>query len=585
MDFATLASYMEMIESTTKRLEMIQTTKQLFLQAGESEVGIICYLLLGSLGPDYAGIQIGMAERLILRSIAKATGITELKVEQKLNETGDLGQAAFDLLTNRKMRKLVSRKLTVSDAFNSIMSLSKLAGKRSIMQKIDGLASMLADMSPKEGKYLVRYVTGELRLGLAEMTLLDALSEAFAGGKDARQEVERIYNIRPDIGQIALTIRQHGLRGLRKIGIEIGIPIRMQLAERLGSAREIAQKVGLPCAIEYKYDGERIQAHKRGTEIELFSRRLENIGHQYPDVVESLARTIKARDAIFEMECIAVDADTGEIRPFQDLMQRRRKYEIDRVMREIPVSLRLFDVLCVDKRDLMKSAYRERRAVLEKMVKQGDRVQLSKMILAKSSEDIETFFEEAISDGMEGVMVKMLNSEYEAGARSFRWVKLKREYKAEMEDTLDLVIVGAYRGMGKRAQFKYGSFLVAIYDPESDTFRSTTRVGTGFTEQDLKKLGEMLENDLAPEKPARVDTKIEPDFWFKPRLVLEVIGAEVTISPIHTAAMGVIKKEAGLAIRFPRFTGKYRIDKEAEDATTQKELIEFYQTKLKRIPA
>ncbi len=584
MDFSTLAKYMQKIESTTKRLEMIQTTRQLFLEAEENEVGIICYILLGALGPDYAGTEIGMAEKLILRSIAKATGITELKVEQKLKEIGDLGQAAFELLTNRKMRKLVSRELTVSDTFNSIIALSKLAGKKSTMQKIDGLASVLADMSPQEGKYLVRYVTGELRLGLAEMTLLDALSEAFAGSKEARQEVESIYNIRPDIGQIALTIRRQGLEGLRKIRIEIGIPIRMQLAERLGSPQEIAQKVGLPCAIEYKYDGERIQAHKRGAEVKLFSRRLEDISHQYPDVVELLRGTIKTGDAIFEMECIAVEADTGEIRPFQDLMQRRRKYEIERVMREIPVNLKLFDVLFIDRRDLMDSPYKERRAVLEKMVKKDDRVQLSKMILAKSSEDIERFFEEAISDGMEGVMVKMLDSEYEAGARSFRWVKLKREYKAEMEDTLDLVIIGAYRGMGKRAQFKYGSFLMAIYDPESDMFKSTTRVGTGFTEQDLGKLGEMLENDLAPEKPARVDSKIEPDFWFKPRLVLEVIGAEVTISPIHTAAMAAIKKHTGLAIRFPRFTGKYRIDKEAEDATTEKELIEFYQTKLKKIP-
>jgi len=583
MKFSTLADYMERIESTSKRLEMIDTTKQLFLEADENEIGQICYFLLGSLGPDYAGIEIGMAERLAMRSMAKAAGTDELTVERKLKEKGDLGQAAFELLKNRKMRKLVSKELTVSKCYDSILELSKLSGKKSTMQKIDGLASLLVDMSPEEGKYLVRYVTGELRLGLADMTLLDALSEAFAGGRESRNEAEDAYNIRPEIGYIARVMKSQGLKGLRNIKIQIGIPIRMELAERLSSAKEIAEKVGIPCGVEYKYDGERIQAHKKGNELVLFSRRLERITHQYPDVVGLLRKNIKTKDAIVEMECVAIDSETGEIRPFQELMQRRRKYEIEKMMHAIPVNLKLFDVLYIDGKVLMKAPYDERRKALERIVIQDDNVQLSKMILAESPQDIERFFEEAIEEGMEGVMVKMLKSEYEAGARSFRWVKLKREYKAKIEDTLDLVIVGAYRGMGKRAQFKYGSFLMAIYDPDSDTFKTTTRVGTGFTEEDLKRLGEMLETDLVSEKPPRVDSKVEPDYWFRPSVVLEIIGAEVTLSPTHNAAMGVIKKDAGLAIRFPRFTGKYRIDKKPEDATTEKELIEFYQDKLRKI--
>jgi DNA ligase-1 len=480
------------------------------------------------------------------------------------------------------MKKLVSTELTVSEAYRGALELSRLSGKGSISNKVASFARMLVDASPKEVKYLVRYVTGNLRLGIADMTLLDALSEAFVGGRERRSEVERVYNIRPDIGYIATQLKKEGPDGLRHVNIEVGIPIRMALAERLSSSAEILEKVGSPCAAEFKYDGERIQAHKKGDTVRLFSRRLEDITHQYPDVVEIVRERTRARSLIMEMECLATDPDSGELRPFQELMRRRRKHGISEMREEIPVSLRAFDVLYVNGKDLTRKPYSERRRVLGTVVDENERIQLSEMRTVRTEEEMNEFFEESVTEGMEGIMAKALDAEYEAGARSFKWVKLKREYRSELRDTLDLVIVGAYAGRGKRSQFKYGSFLMSVYEPENDTFPTVCKLGTGFTEDDLNKLGTELEKHKVKEKPSRVESKLNADFWFVPNVVLEVIGAEITLSPIHVAGWGKVKEGVGLAIRFPRFTGKYRVDKKAEDATTTSELVELHSARTQR---
>jgi DNA ligase-1 len=416
------------------------------------------------------------------------------------------------------------------------------------------------------------------------MTVLDALAIAYGGGKEAREQLERAYNISSDLGRVASIVAEKGLPGIEKLEVGIFEPIRPMLAERLSSPEEIMEKFGGKCVAEYKYDGERIQAHKQGTKAVLYSRRLEDISSQYPDAAELVKENIKAEEAIVEGECVAVDVETGEMRPFQELMHRRRKYGIEEAMQEYPVSLFLFDALSIDGKDFTLSPYPERRKALEKSLKENIRLCAAKQRLVKSVKELEEFFEEAIADGCEGVVCKAVgkDSVYQAGARGWLWIKYKRDYKSEMKDTVDLVVVGAFHGRGKRAG-TYGALLLATYNKKTDVFETVTKLGTGFTDKDLKEMPELLRKHEIPRKHSRVQSMLEADVWFEPAVVLEVLGAEITLSPIHMCAMDSIRKGSALAIRFPRFTGRYRTDKAPEDATTSDEVVEMYRGQLKKI--
>jgi DNA ligase-1 len=311
---------------------------------------------------------------------------------------------------------------------------------------------------------------------------------------------------------------------------------------------------------------------------------LENISKQYPDALDLLKKYIKAKEAIIECECVGIDLDTGEMRPFQELMHRRRKYEIEKAIEDYPVSLFMFDALYLDGKDLTQEPYPTRRKTLEKSVKGSDRVKIAKCILTDSATEMEKFFLEAIEDGCEGLVCKSIakDSFYQAGARGWLWIKYKRDYKSEMTDTVDLVVVGAFHGRGKRAG-TYGAVLLATYNPNNDTFETVTKCGTGFTDEDLAKLPKILQKHIIPHKHPRVNSILEADVWFEPAIVIEVLGAEITLSPIHTCGLNSVRKKSGFAIRFPRFTGKYRSDKSAEDATADSEIVEMYRKQLKRI--
>ncbi len=416
------------------------------------------------------------------------------------------------------------------------------------------------------------------------MTVLDALAIAYGGGKEAREALERAYNISSDLGRVAKTVVEKGLEGVKKFHVSIGEPVRPMLAERLGSPQEILEKLGGKCIAEFKYDGERIQAHKKGNEVILFSRRLENITEQYPDAVELFRKHTKAKDAIVEAEVVAIDPDTGEMRPFQELMHRRRKYGIQKAIEEYPVSLFMFDALYVDGKDLTLKPYPVRHKALERIIQPSERVRVAEYLIVNNPEELERFFEKAVENGCEGLMCKSINPDavYQAGARGWLWIKYKRDYKSEMTDTVDLVVVGAFHGRGKRGG-TYGALLLAAYDPDEDTFKTVTKCGTGFTDEDLAKLPKMMEKHKIPHRSPRVNSSLEAEVWFEPKAVVEVIGAEITLSPIHTCALDAIRKGSGLAIRFPRFTGNFRLDKAAEDATTTKEIVEMYRSQLKKV--
>jgi DNA ligase 1 len=414
--------------------------------------------------------------------------------------------------------------------------------------------------------------------------VLDALAIAYGGGKEAREFIERAYNISSDLGRVANIVSEKGLEGIQKFQVIVFEPIRPMLAERLGVPEEILEKFGGKCVAEYKYDGERVQAHKSGDKVVLFSRRLENISDQYPDAVTLIREQITAKEAILEAECVAVDLETGDMRPFQELMHRRRKYGVAEAIEQYPISLFAFDALYVDGKDLTQESFIHRRKTLESIIKPNDRVKPATQRHVGSPKELEDFFEQAIGEGCEGLMCKSISKDsiYQAGNRGWLWIKFKRDYRSEMTDTVDLVVVGAFHGRGKRVG-TYGALLLATYNDENDTFETVTKCGTGFTDKDLATLYEMLQKHVVPRKNSRVQSLLDADVWFEPSLVLEILGAEVTLSPIHMAAWDSIRKGSGMAIRFPRFTGKYRTDKAPEDATTSKEIVEMYNGQLKKI--
>jgi len=582
MKFSVLAEAFEKIEATTKRLEMMEYLVELFKATPPDLIDKVVYLTQGKLYPDYLGMpELGVADKLAMRAISTVSGRSVSEVEDAYKRLGDLGKAAEELLKKKAQMTFFTQPLTVERVYATLDRIAKATGPGSISQKVRLLAGLLTDASPKEARYIIRIVTGRLRLGVADMTVLDALAQAFTGSRDNRPILERAYNLSSDLGAVAKAVAEGGLEAVKKFKIELGRPIRCMLAERLPTPEEIIKKLGKASA-EWKMDGLRMQIHKDGDRIVIFSRRLENLTEQFPDAVE-LARThVKPKQAIVECEACAIDPDTGDLLPFQELMHRRRKYGIEEAAKEYPVALYMFDVLYVDGRDVTTEPYIKRREILEQIIVQDDWVKVIPNIITDDPEELERFFQEAVQLGCEGLMVKDLKAPYRAGAREFSWIKLKREYQAELTDTIDLVIIGAYHGRGRRAG-RYGAFLLAAYDPEGDVFKATTKVGTGFTDEDLEKFKELLDPLRIPHKHPRVVSLTEPDVWVVPKVVIEVVAAEITLSPTYPCGMDAIRKGSGLALRFPKFTGRIRFDKAPEDATTERELIEMYKSQLRKV--
>jgi DNA ligase-1 len=579
-----IADAYEKIEATTKRLEMTDFLVELLKETPTNLLEQIVYLTQGKLYPDFVGIELGIAEKLAIRAVVKSAGHRIKEIENDLRKTGDLGETAERFLKRKMQVSFFPKPLTVERVYETLDKMAKSTGPGSVDFKLALLAGLLSDASPKEAKYIIRTVTGSLRLGIADMTVLDALAIAFGGGKETRDHLERAYNVSSDLGKVARTVAEEGMESVKQFKVSPMRPIRPMLAERLSSPAEILEKLGGKCMAEYKYDGERIQAHKEKNHVILFSRRLENITDQYPDGAGYIRKHVKADEAIVEAEAVAIDPETGEMKPFQELMHRRRKYGIKEAMEQHPIALFMFDVLYVDGNDYTLQPYPIRHRCLEKVIEETDDVKVAEYTVAKDPEELELFFEKTVESGSEGIMCKSMNEDsvYQAGSRGWLWIKYKRDYKSEMTDTVDLVVVGAFHGRGKRAG-TYGALLLAAYNPNRDTFETLTKVGTGFTDADLEKLPQMLKKYQIAHRHPRVDSTLDVDVWFEPEVVIEARGAEITLSPIHTCAMNVIRMASGLAIRFPRFTGKYRVDKSPEDATTTQEIVEMYRSQLKRI--
>ncbi len=563
---------------------LIDRLAGLVRQTPDELLPTVCYLCQGTIAPDFAGVELGLAERLAARAVAQAAGVPVEQVLAGARESGDLGLTAEQLLGELAGSRAAS--LQVKAVLDRLHQIAQAQGIGSQGQKLAGLVGLLQQATPLEARYLVRTVTGTLRLGIGTPTILDALAEVHAGGRTARPVLERAYNICSDLGLVAAALVDGGLAAVEGMWVRAGNPVRPMLAQRLSAPEEILAKLGGACAAEYKYDGIRVQAHRTADgQLELYTRRLDRVSTQFPELVELLDRSLGPREVILEGEVVAFDPASGELRPFQDVMFRRRKYGIAEAAHDYPVSLFCFDLLYADGQDLTQLPYLERRARLTQAITGSARLRLAAATELSDEAALERVFEQAVAEGCEGLICKSLSPtvSYQAGARGWQWIKLKRDYRTELTDTLDLVVVGGLAGRGRRAGM-YGALLLAVYDPATDRFQTICKCGTGFSDADLAALPARMAPLARAERPARVDSRWAADVWFAPTLVVEVLAAELTISPHHTAGWGILKEDAGLALRFPRFTGRWRDDKAPEDATTVEEAVAMYRT-ARRAPA
>ena len=584
MEYEVVAEAYRDLEQASGRLMLIDRLATLVARTPQELLPTVCYLCQGLVAPEFAGVDLGLAEKMALRAVATATGVEPDEAVAATREAGDLGQAAEQLLVVTAGDREPS--LQVAAVVDTLHQIAAAEGPGSQGRKLDLLAGLLALATPLEARYLLRLVTGSLRLGIGTPTILDALAQVYTGSRKDRPVLERAYNICCDLGLVAATLASGGLSAVEEMRVRAGNPVRVMLAQRLSEADEILARLGGRCMAEYKYDGMRLQAHRTADgEIELFTRRQERVSTQFPDVVELLQTGLGPREAILEGEVVAYDAAAGELRPFQEVMFRRRKHGIAEAARDVPVGLFCFELLYADGEDLTELPYLDRRARLAEALTLSDRLRLTTAHEVTTAAELEAAFEQAVADGSEGLVCKSTGSSaiYQAGARGWMWIKLKRDYRTELADTVDLVVVGGYAGRGRR-RGTYGAVLLAAYNPEEELYQTVGKCGTGFSDAELAALPAKLAPLTRTERPARVDSRVPADVWFEPSLVLEILSAELTLSPNHTAGWGQLKENAGLSMRFPRFTSRWRDDKEPQDATTTQQLVELYRT-ARRAPA
>ena len=567
MKFLKLVEYFERLEATTKRLEMFDILSELFNESNADDIDKIIYLSQGQLLPPFHGLEMGMSEKLLIRAISDAANTPTKKVEDVFKHTGDLGKTAGELIKNK------GENLTVRKVYEELTAIARTSGTGSVEKKIGLLSSLLRGVSPEEAKYIARFVIGRLRLGIGDPTVLEALALA-QGDRTLRPELERAYNFCSDLGLVAKTLLEKGMEGVKKFHVRVGYPIRMALCERLPSSEEIIEKIG-KAAVEAKYDGFRVQIHKNKNNIDMFSRNLERTTHMFPEVKEAVKNFITADTAIIEGEALAYNESTGELFPFQITIQRKRKHGIEELAKEYPLRFFAFDILYADGEDYTPKPFSERRERLKKIIKKNPVIEPSELFITDRHEDITKYFEDAIARGLEGVVAKRLDAPYAAGGRNFNWIKLKRSYRGELADTIDVCIVGYFRGKGARAKFGVGAFLGAVYDPKTDSFKTVSKVGTGFSEDEFLQLKKILDEISISHRHPRVDSVMEADVWVEPRYVVTVTADEITRSPSHTA--GRDKEGIGYALRFPRAVGFLREDKKPEDANSVKEIVKLFE--------
>ncbi|WWC91701.1 uncharacterized protein L201_006647 [Kwoniella dendrophila CBS 6074] len=605
--YAALVSTFEKIEATTKRLEILELLTQFFLVvarrdtakvAKDSNLLKVVYLCINRLCPDYMGIELGIGETLLIKAIAESTGRATTKIKEDLRKEGDLGKVAMNS-RNTQPTMFKPKALTVPYVFQNLTDIAKASGNASQAKKVGIIKKLVAACQGNEAKFIVRSLEGKLRIGLADKTLVVALAHAIVlKGMDSKkfphdklaskleegaEIVKSVFSELPNWDLVVPALLEGGVEGLKeRCKLTPGVPLKPMLAKPTKAIGEVLDRFeGKEFTCEYKYDGERAQVHLlEDGSIAVFSRNSENMSAKYPDLVEQVPRAIKSsvKSFVIDAEAVAFDLETKKILPFQDLSRRKRK---DVRAEDITVRVHLFafDLLYLNGESLLTKELKERRALLQEHFQPVE----SEFAFAKSSdghstEEIAAFLEESVKDGCEGLMVKMLtttNSTYEPSRRSMNWLKLKKDYLSGVGDSLDLVVVGGYYGKGKRTNV-YGAFLLACYDQDSENFQTICKIGTGFSDEfliDSYKLLNPLELEVV-----RNDIEVgqaKPDIWFEPKIVWEVLTADLSLSPVYAAAHGLVDSR-GISLRFPRFI-KIRDDKSADEATSSEQVSEFYQ--------
>lgn len=580
MQFASLAEYFEKLEATSSRLSLIDILSSLFKEVkSPEEIEKMCYLVQGRVVPFFEPVEIGMAEKTVAQAIALAYGVQKEEVLMEFDHKGDMGLAVQEFAKHHKH----SGDPSVTEVFTVLTTIAHTSGDGTVEKKIGLLSDLLKKVDYTSAKYLVRIPLANLRLGIGDPTILDALATVRLGGKRERHYLEGAYNRTSDLGLIAHTLWQaknavSAVDAVEKLDVTVGKPIRSELCERLPSAEKVIDKMGTVDA-QYKYDGFRVQIHKNGNDISLFSRNLENMTHMFPEIIEGARTQIKAKSAILDSEALAYNPESEEFLPFQETTKRRRKHNIAETALKLPLKSFVFDILYKDGKSLIDEPLTRRLEILAETIEKDDILFPAQTTTISDAKPLQIMLDDAISKGLEGVVIKKLSSPYEAGARNFNWVKLKRHQAGELKDTIDCVILGYIFGKGKRTAFGAGALLVGLYDATNDSFVTVSKIGTGLTDDEWRSIKERSKGLELDHKPARVESVIQPSVWLKPELVIEVLADEITRSPIHTAS-AVMENgkvlEPGYALRFPRLVSFRDKDKKPEDATTVNELIEMY---------
>ncbi|KAH7930944.1 ATP-dependent DNA ligase [Leucogyrophana mollusca] len=605
--YAVLTKTFSLIEATTKRIEKTSLLTTFFLlviqRSAKGDTKSLLqsvYLCINRLSPDYVGVELGIGESLLIKAISESTGRSLATVKAELKKEGDLGLVAMNSKNSQKTL-FKPKALTVPFVFSNLREIALSTGHSSQAKKVSIITKLLAACQDFEAKYIVRSLEGKLRIGNAERTVLVALAHAAAlaekeaAGKrwskekltsrleEAANTMKAVYSELPTYDLVIPALLEDGVNGLReRCRLTPGVPLKPMLAKPTKAIGEVLDRFeNKRFTCEYKYDGERAQVHKLedGT-VGVFSRNSEDMSKKYPDLVEQLPHCIKAstKSFVLDAEAVAIDKTTGKLMPFQELSKRKRKdVKVEDI--QVRVCLFAFDLLYLNGEPLLQKPLSERRELLREhfQIVTGE-FDFAKSSDSETTEEIQTFLEESVKDGCEGLMVKMLDSDasyYEPSRRSVNWLKLKKDYLAGVGDSLDLVVVGGYYGKGKRTNV-YGAFLLACFDAESEEYQTICKIGTGFSEEMLQTHWDTL-RPLEISK-ARGDVKVggaKPDIWFEPKIVWEVLTADLSLSPIYTAAQGLVE-ERGISLRFPRFI-RVRDDKSADDATGPEQIAEMYE--------
>jgi DNA ligase-1 len=573
MHFSELARTFQELEQTSSRTALTQILAELFGRTPPDEICPTAYLLQGRVAPAFVPLELGMGVQNVASAIAETYGTDREVVLARFDRAGDLGTVAGQLAAESGVVVPETETLSIHEVFGRLVAIARMTGAGSVQAKVSELARLLAEMDPLSATYLCRIPLGTLRLGVGDVTVLDAYSVAQNGDRSLRPRLERAYNETSDLGLIGTTLWTGGIDAVDLLSIRVGNPVRPMLAERLPSAEAILEKLGR-CAIENKYDGFRCQIHKDGDVVRIYSRNLEEMSDAFPELSAAARQQTGARTVIFEGEALAFNPLSEEYLPFQQTMRRRRKHGIDTTAAELPLRLFAFDVLYVDGENVTSRSYADRRELLRDLIQPGNTILGSESHLVDTQEALMALFDDAIQNGLEGIMAKKPDSPYHAGARSYNWVKLKRAQAGHLRDTVDCVIVGYIYGRGRRAALGVGALLVAVYDPARDIFATITKIGTGLKDADWRAVLERCAPYVVEHRPARVESRLVPSVWVEPAVVIEVLADEITRSPLYTAAAA--DGQPGYALRFPRLVSFREADKRPEDATTVTEILELY---------